>query len=167
MARILKDAGFSAADLLPLKDFKFLFDKSDFKINEKKMQRVISVCEEKILPSEFPVITLSSCRDFVKTGNRGEFQRRYFIRRGELMMLLFGEMYKREGRYVERIADTVWAILEESTWPISAHLAAYPETRDVVPNVFGDNATMHNIDLFSAATGAILAYFSSAFIKRS
>ncbi|MBQ1261036.1 MAG: hypothetical protein IIX96_03405, partial [Clostridia bacterium] len=156
MQRILKEAGFSAADILPLKDFKFLYGR-EMKFNERKMSAIIKTVEEKILPSEFPIIPLSAIRAYKTKGARGPFESRYFKRRTDLIHLLLAEMYKREGRYVERIADTVWAMLEESTWPLSAHLYAYPETRDLVPNVFGENATMHNIDLFAASTGAELA----------
>ncbi len=102
---------------------------------------------ETYLTSPIPVIPLSLFRRFMRDGNRSEFEKPYFARRRRLACLailcrLYGEKYK------AALEDTVWAVLEETSWALPAHLhELYTEPYDL--HTF--------LDLFSTETGALLA----------
>ena len=96
--------------------------------------------------------------DFTRTGNRARFQKLYFERRRKLFELIVCECIENSGRFIDLISDTVWAICEETTWVIPAHLHHDPLMED-------KNSALHDackpyayFDLFSAETGALLAW---------
>lgn len=45
----------------------------------------------------------------------------YFSRRARLCALVCAECVEHEGRFLDEIADTVWALCEESAWQLPAH----------------------------------------------
>ena len=73
-----------------------------------------------------------------------------------LLKLALAEMYERKGRFTNKLIDVIWAILEESTWLLSAHFRCAIGSSDGVPNYFGD-VRMHDVALFAASTGALLS----------
>ena len=102
---------------------------------------------EKYLSSPIPSLPLSSFRRFMRDGNRSEYERPYFERRRRIARLailcrLYGDKYK------DALEDLLWAVLEESTWALPAHLLElYTEEHD--------RKTF--LDLFSTETGALLS----------
>ena len=110
---------------------------------------------------EKPLLALpvSRYRDFFVNGNRSEFQKYYMDRRGRLVVLGYAEMYERKGRFLEALIDTVWATLEETTWLVPAHNKQNPVANDGLPSTWGD--TTHGVAIFSASTGAYLAFIYS------
>ncbi len=109
---------------------------------------------EKYLTSDIPVLLATDFMRFVRDGNRMIYERPYHDRRRALVLLSLAEAYERQGRFVDRAIDYLFAIFEESTWVIPAHQWVIPSTTDgILPKGAGDD-TLHGIDLFAATTGA-------------
>lgn len=70
----------------------------------------------------WPVIPVSSYLDFVRTGDRTRMQGFRNERVGHLKQLVLAELAAQEGEYIDAIIDGTWAICEQSTWAMSAHL---------------------------------------------
>lgn len=83
---------------------------------------------------------------FEETGNRSIYQKPYFDRRHSLSVsALLSLIYPEEAAYFDRLLDIIFAICDEYTWALPAHLA----------HINADKAT--RIELFSACTGLYLA----------
>ena len=113
------------------------------------MQQEILRAGEKCLGLEIPMLPASLYRQFGRIGNRVEYENAYFRRRALLHSLVYAETLEQQGRFLDRIVDIIWLILEESTWVLPAHnsgelCAEYDED-------------IHNVDLFSAATAGVLS----------
>lgn len=102
--------------------------------------------EAEVLLQEKPVReTYSLFRLFAKTGSRLEYEHIYFRKRRRLntfALLAFLEPGNR--RYREELNEAIWAICDEYTWCLPAHV---PEEKQ----------TEHIIDLFAAETAMALS----------
>jgi hypothetical protein len=85
---------------------------------------------------------------FARTGDRQLYEGPYFARRQALGSLVLAECMEAQGRFLDDIANGIWAICEESSWCIPAHNSggALPDSADPY------------IDLFAAETGSLLAW---------
>ena len=101
-------------------------------------------------------LPLSRYRDFAVDGNRSRYEAFYFARRSRLINLFYAELYEGKGRFFEALVDTVWAILEETTWLLPAHNKHNSAYADGIPNTYGE--CKHGVALFGASTGAYLAF---------
>lgn len=157
MARIFRDKGIRAEGLiLPYDSFTLYRDMVDPKIDPVQIAPTLRRAED-YLNKEIPFLPLSLYRDFFKTGNRRNFETPYFARRNMAMDLAVAEIYERKGRFTDKLADVIYAIMEESSWIIPAHTVhspSHPGTE--IPEVWGENH-LHGIDLFSATTASMLA----------
>ena len=141
---------------LPPNEIKlFSFEKRELQLNKRRMEEIVKAAEG-WLDYEFKIIPLSAYRRYYIDGNRSEMQANYFPRRSALLKLALAEMYERKGRFTNKLIDVIWAILEESTWLLSAHFRHAIGSEDGVPNYFGD-VRMHDVALFAASTGALLS----------
>jgi hypothetical protein len=99
-----------------------------------------------------PALPATLFLDYTRTGNRGRFESAMFARRDRLQTLVLGECVEDQGRFLDAIADTVWAIAEESSWTVPAHQGAQkappglPDTAEPI------------VDLFAAQTAHSLAW---------
>ena len=91
--------------------------------------------------------------DFIRTGQRAAWEDAYFSRRVRLCALVCAECVEHEGRFVDAIADTVWAVCEESAWQLPAHNSYIRDT----PQLPLPDTAKPIVDLFAAETGALLA----------
>ena len=103
-------------------------------------------------PENRRMLTASLYRKFVLDGDRAEYQKIYFGRRGELIVKTILECHYNDGRYMEDIVDLVWMILEETTWTVPAH-NRYSKGSDSLPV-----SEINYIDLFSAETACVMAF---------
>lgn len=114
---------------------------------------------EKALEYEPKILPLSKYIMFTENGDRHEYESVYFERRSMLLHLLLAELCEKSGRFTEKMMDLLFAVLEESTWVIPAHNYSADDKIDVkiaqMPEPVGENVWA--IDLFSAATGALVA----------
>src|SRR5688572_5757280 len=61
--------------------------------------------------------------EFARSGQRAGFEQKYFPRRYELSELVIAECVERKGRFLDAIINRVWAICEESSWALPAHMS--------------------------------------------
>lgn len=115
-------------------------------------QRFLQAGETALQTSIAP-LPLSLWLDFTRTGQRAAWETAYFSRRARLCALVCAECVEHSGRFLDAIADTVWALCEESAWQLPAHNSYVRDTPQLpLPD------TAHPIvDLFAAETGALLA----------
>ncbi len=98
----------------------------------------------------WPALPARVYTTFIHTGNRVACEAPYFARREALGNLVLAECFEGQGRFLPDIVDGLWAILEETTWAISAHAARAPG--DALPRY-----TEETPDLFACETAFLLA----------
>ena len=155
MPKIFAELGIKANTVLEKKDFVLYHDVENRELVPEKMEKVVARAEQ-LLAEPIPFLPLSVFLEFRDNGNRSNYQGLYFKRREMVFTMALAEAYEKKGRFTARIADLVWAIMEESTWMIPAHMYNSPTHAEyALPPVY-DNTRIHGIDLFSASTAAIL-----------
>ena len=98
-------------------------------------------------------LPLSLWRDFLRTGRRTPWEDAYFSRRARLCALVCAECVEHTGRFTDAIADTVWAICEESAWQLPAHNSYIRDT----PQLPLPDTSRPIVELFAAETSELLA----------
>src|SRR3569832_768344 len=108
---------------------------------------------EAALNEAYPPLLASDYLAYTRTGDRAEFEAKYFARRRALDALILAECVEHDGRFLDRIVDGVMLLCEESGWQLPAH-NSYERggKRSALPD-----ADHPIIDLFAAETGAQLA----------
>ncbi|MEV6971151.1 heparinase II/III family protein [Hamadaea sp. NPDC051192] len=94
-----------------------------------------------------PVLGFSAYNDFFVTGNRMRYEKRYFRRRARLNALAAQALLDPDAD-VSRLADVLWAVCDEHTWALPAHIH------------YGDRdgwGADQTLDLFAAETAHALA----------
>jgi len=87
---------------------------------------------EQAAKKSFYNIPASVTLEFVKTGNRTDYETLSFNKRNQLWDLVLAESVEGKGRFINQIADGIWSICEETFWGINAHIgmqkagAGYP-----------------------------------------
>lgn len=120
-------------------------------IPEKLQQNLINLGEE-YLEKPIPLLPATVYLEFKRVGNRSRYQSIWRERREMLHGLVLAECIEGKGRYLDAIANVIWAICEESTWTWPAHVGAQkagvglPDTSEPV------------VALFSAQTANSLAW---------
>ncbi|MBN2000058.1 heparinase II/III family protein, partial [candidate division KSB1 bacterium] len=107
---------------------------------------------EALLGTEWAAPRASVFLDFVRNGNRSRYEAISFGRRRQLAALVLGECFEGKGRFLDDIADGVWAICEETYWGVPAHVGMQKKGSGL-PDV-----TEPTVDLFAAETAALLAW---------
>ncbi len=90
--------------------------------------------------------------EYVRNGNRSNFQGVSFGRRAQLAELVLGECMEGKGRFLDDVLNGVWTICEETYWGVPAHVGAQERGRGL-PDV-----KEPTVDLFAAETGMLLAW---------
>ena len=119
---------------------------------ETAKQRFLAAAEAEAAKPIAP-LPLSLWLDFIRTGRRSAWEDAYFSRRARLCALTAAECVACDGRYLDDIADTVWAICEESAWQLPAHNSYIRDT----PQLPLPDTSRPIVELFAAETGALLA----------
>ena len=110
---------------------------------------------EKYLDYKWPTIPAKYYLDFTRNGNRSRFEEVYHRqRRKQLLSLFIAECVEGKGRFVDDIINGLWAILDEATWVIPAHLNEGDRIAEL-PDTSKTESTF--IDLFSAETASLLS----------
>ena len=102
-------------------------------------------CAGEYLDKKIEYAALSQYLRFYRDGDRTEFQQIYYAHRERLSALAAMLFIYRDMRFKEPLEDAIWAICDEFTWVLPAHL---PQDSDRYECY---------IDLFAAETGADLA----------
>jgi hypothetical protein len=119
---------------------------------------------EEVLTRDIDTLSATLYMGFMRDGDRNRYEDPYFRRRAYLSYLVIAECLTAEGRYLDKIADYLWAILGEPYWCVPAHnfagqhemvqyKSANPWRDDDPLPVPGDEY----LDLFNCETAAILA----------
>lgn len=155
--RIFKDNGiFATGKILPHTELRLFLDMKEKKIDPIAKARLLEKAEI-ALSEPIPVLLLSDYRSYFLTGSRAPFDPRYQRRRTMMVELAMGEYFSQSGRYLEKLCDVIFAILEESSWVLPAHTGHSPECpKTEIPEVYRPDQ-LHGIDLRSAATATMLA----------
>ena len=147
-------------DVLSSAEFRLFSDGENYSLPQPESETgksLLSIADID-LESEIPQLYASIYRRHFVDGNRTEYEKSYFKRRTMLKNLFFGELISDSGKYISKIIDLIWLIMEETTWVIPAH-NHFPvkecKKNDSIGNEFCGNAEY--LDLFSAETGAIIA----------
>ena len=106
---------------------------------------------EQALTKEFMPISASLTMEYVRNGDRNNYQKVSFGKRIQLMDLVLAESIEGKGRFVDAIMNGVWSICEESFWGVPAHLGIQ-KAKNGLPDVED-----RIVDLFAAETAAVLA----------
>ncbi len=106
---------------------------------------------EAALQKPFLSVSASVALEYLRTGDREEYQKQSFSKRNQLMDMVLAESIESKGRFSEAIMNGVWSICEESFWGVAAHLGAQ-KAGNGLPDV--EDIT---VDLFSAETATVLA----------
>jgi hypothetical protein len=110
------------------------------------------------LPLDIPQTTYTLYRQFARTGERANYEERYFAKRSLLTRAVV-EMILGNESMLDTVHDLLWSICEETSWVLPAH-------EEPVPGFSADSSgesiarLTHQpdfIDLFAAETGASLA----------
>lgn len=97
-------------------------------------------------------LTFSTFKLFDMTGSRREFERPYFGRRARLLALALVATIDQTDAPLEALEDLIWAICDEYTWCLPAHL-----WRDAPTPRGGRLMPEQTVDLFAAETAHALA----------
>ena len=100
----------------------------------------------------WPSLPATLFLDFARTGNRSRYERESFARRTVLCNLVVAECMEGEGRFLDDIANGIWAICEESYWGVPAHIGMQ------AAGVGLPDAAEPTVDLFVGETVALLAW---------
>jgi len=101
------------------------------------------------LGQPWPALPATLYMEYVRNGNRSRYEAPYFERRRRLGYLVFAECMEYQGRFLDEIANGLWAISEEASWSLPAHARNAP---DPLPN-----ADVEMVDLFAAETAMVVA----------
>jgi len=89
---------------------------------------------------------------FVRDGTRSNYDAMNARQREKLATLVLAEVFENEGRFLDEIADGIWAFSEQTFWGSTAHLGMQ-RAGNGLPDV-----TEPIVDLFAAETAALLAW---------
>lgn len=133
--------------------------KPDFsKLSDEIKTRLIAEGEF-YLQYTFPCIPPSLYLEYARTGDRLKFEAVYFKKRMALDSLVLAECVEDKGRFLDKIADGIYSLLEETVWWLPAHNSyTVRQTDETGPRrATGLGDPDHPIlDLFACETGGIL-----------
>lgn len=149
-------------NVLPISDFKLFSDMSGWHFPDAQSEHgkeLIALADE-ALEMEIPQLYASNYRRFNIDGNRRCYEYDYFKRRTMLKKLLVGELVQNDGKYMDKIIDLVWLILEETTWITPPHNNDLSGREDAPNHSLGADyeGKVKYVDLFSAETGSLLSF---------
>jgi len=120
-------------------------------ISEPIRDKFITLGEE-FLGKDVPNLPATLYLEYRRMGNRSNYQDVWLERRKMLHCLVLAECMERKGRFLDAIANVIWAICEESSWTFPAHVGAQ-KADSGLPDV-----TEPIVALFSAETASSLVW---------
>jgi hypothetical protein len=115
------------------------------------LRRTIIDKAEQYATLPFESLPASLMLQYVRTGDRSNYEAISFGKRERLFVLALAEAIEHKGRFTDGVVDGIWSICEESFWGVPAHIGlqkAGVGLADVEDPV---------VDLFNAETAAALA----------
>lgn len=115
---------------------------------EKFISDLKARCEEYYV-NPTPTLPFSEFKRFQEEGNRSGYEQHYYFRRRKLYFTFYLAWLYGTEKYISDLEDCLWAILDEYTWVIPAHLGT-----TALDSLQEDG---HIIDLFAAETAQALS----------
>lgn len=107
---------------------------------------------EKYLHYQYSSISASTYMNFLRTGNRVDFEDLYFQRRYALNALVLAECTENKGRFLDDIVNGIFFLCEESGWQLPPHNSySRHSSQELLPD-----STSPVLDLFACETAALL-----------
>lgn len=155
--RVFKEKNFEVTGkVLTMEKFKPFIDKPQgMTFNQGHKESVVKRSET-LLSKEIVPLIATDYMMYKRDGNRSVYEGKYFPRRGDILTLAFAETLENEGRFVDKIIDYLWLILEETSWVVPAHNPSKPNM--VCPLPYAYTGKVDYIDLFSATTAATVSW---------
>lgn len=144
--------------VLSKEDFRLARDVAEYKIDTKRIEHVMEKAEKHLL-APIPMLTLSMYRNYLEEGSTTVYGAPYRERMEMAMNLFLAEYVTDSGKYIDKLADVIWAMLDESTWMLPEHTPHNPakETQHhKVPGAVGDKYP-HGLELGSAYRSGLIA----------
>lgn len=144
-----------AATLIPRaawRPYPTVADRPAWKRIPADMRRRVMACGEASVRESWPTLPATLYLEYARNGNRVRFETPYFKRRKLLAHRVLAECLDGKGRFGDAVMDAVWAICEESSWVLPSHVRAQKA------GVGLPDPSEPIVDLFSAETGALLAW---------
>ena len=104
------------------------------------------------LDKPVPSLPATLYLEYQRIGNRSNYQNIWYERRKMLHCLVLAECMEGKERFLDAIANAIWAICEESSWTWPAHIGAQKAGVDL------PDTTEPIVALFSAQTANSLAW---------
>lgn len=107
---------------------------------------------EAALGKPWAVLPATEYLGFAREGNRSRYEKIFFGRRSRLAALVLAECVEGKGRFVDEALNGLWAVCEESSWCLPAHIreqragSGLPDVEEPI------------VDLFAGETGALAAW---------
>ena len=146
-----------AKHVLPIEKFKLFSDMEDLSFDDDSKTAILAFAED-FLQKEYEPILAHSYMRFEKNGNRSIYEGEYFQRRRMVWYLFLGEYIERKGRFLEKLIDGIWLILDECSWVIPAHTKIRIPYTPKLPLQYKNEVDV--VDLFAAETGSMLSLIS-------
>ena len=140
--------------VLSLDEFQLFSDMDNLAFTEEAKSSILNIAEEYAAMEYEPILAHSYMR-YEKNGNRSIYEGEYFKRRRMVWHLLLGEYIERKGRFLEKLIDGIWLILDECSWVIPAHTKIRIDYVPKLPLQYKNEVDV--VDLFAAETGAMLS----------
>ena len=128
-------------------------DRKTWEAIPRDIRRALIARGEEYLDRELPALTCTDYLAFFRTGERIRFEEKYFARRKALCALALAECAEHKGRFLDALANAVWAVCEESGWQLPPH---NNYIRDTAPLPLPDVGRPIP-DLFACETAATLS----------
>lgn len=132
--------------------------------HKDQLEKLIKIAEWYI---DMPIegLSYSAYRKYEETGSRKEYEAGYFNRRSRLNLFAALSLVYGEEKYLRALEDTIWAICDEFSWCVPAHLDTWSRVVPIRENMSGVHGRIRgvgrehrtHIDLFSAETGFALS----------
>ena len=154
--RIFAEKNFKVwGKVVPFADFKPFLDLPNGAVISEAHRAAAIARGEEHLKAEIPQLLATRFMMYKRDGNRVIYEGVYFKRRTMALELAVAEYVEGKGRFLDKLIDVVWLMLEETTWVIPAHNPSKEGVNTCLPYAFDERVDY--IDLFSAATAAALA----------
>ena len=132
--------------------FPTIEDRERWQALPEAVQTYLVTRGEEALKTPWPGLPATLYLGYAREGNRARFEAVYFERRALLQQLVLAECVEAQGRFLDAAADALWALCEESTWCLPAHVGVQ-RARVGLPDV-----TEPVVDLFAGESGVTVAW---------
>src|SRR5437879_6873331 len=144
-----------AAALLPAAQwhpYPTIRDRADWEPVPQEIRAAFIQAARKHVGATWERIPATVTLQFIRDGTRSNYDAINTRQREKLATLVLAEVFENEGRFLDEIADGIWAFSEQTFWGSTAHLGMQ-RAGNGLPDV-----TEPIVDLFAAETAALLAW---------